>query len=223
MISIIQSKVYFIHQTVKEFLLRKASTKRPAGRVWQHSLNLEVSHHLLAKISLRTISFSEVELYQASLYNAVLPEEAREMEPNAYCRSYMLLSYSAVYWADYFRDQKSNKGIESVECFLKNSNCRSVIGRWGRNYVNILYAASLGGHDKVVQILLEKGAEVNAQGGLYSNALQAASSRGHNKVVQMLLEKGAEVNAQGGFYSNALYAALERGYNKELNILLEKG
>jgi ankyrin repeat protein len=47
----------------------------------------------------------------------------------------------------------------------------------------------------VVQILLEKGAEVNAQGGGYGNALQAASEGGHEKVVQILLEKGAEVNA----------------------------
>jgi hypothetical protein len=31
----------------------------------------------------------------------------------------------------------------------------------------------------VVQMLLDKGAEVNAQGGFYGNALQAASRRGH--------------------------------------------
>ena len=33
----------------------------------------------------------------------------------------------------------------------------------------------MGGHDKMVQMLLEKGADVNAQGGYYGNALQAAS------------------------------------------------
>lgn len=44
-------------------------------------------------------------------------------------------------------------------------------------------------------MLLEKGADVNAQGSFYSNVLQAASFRGHETVVQMLLEKGADVNA----------------------------
>ena len=34
-----------------------------------------------------------------------------------------------------------------------------------------------GGHEAVVRLLLEKGAEVNAQGGQYGNALQAASYR----------------------------------------------
>ncbi len=50
----------------------------------------------------------------------------------------------------------------------------------------------------MVQMLLEKGADVKAQGGRYGNALQAASSGGHDQVVQMLLEKGADVNAESG-------------------------
>ena len=191
MVSIIQSKIYFIHQTVKEFLLGKADTERPVGKVWQQSLDLEESHHLLSKICLRSISFSEVELYPAHLCNAVLPEEDREMYPNAYCRSHTFLSYSAVYWADHFRDQKSNKGIETVEHFLKNSNYRSVTGRWEIAYGTILHATSLGGQKFIVQMLLEKGAEVNAQGDGYGNALQAASYGGHETVVQMLLETGA--------------------------------
>jgi ankyrin repeat protein len=43
----------------------------------------------------------------------------------------------------------------------------------------------------VVEQLLYRGADVNAQGGEYGNALQAASIRGHEKVVELLLSKGA--------------------------------
>jgi ankyrin repeat protein len=50
----------------------------------------------------------------------------------------------------------------------------------------------LRGHEKVVQMLLAAGAEVNAQEEDYGNALQAASSEGHEKVVQMLLAVDAE-------------------------------
>lgn len=35
----------------------------------------------------------------------------------------------------------------------------------------------------MVQILLEKGADVNAQGGYYGNVLQVASLGGHKEVV----------------------------------------
>ncbi|KAF7510248.1 hypothetical protein GJ744_006944 [Endocarpon pusillum] len=84
--------------------------------------------------------------------------------------------------------------------------------------------ASLRGHEKVVQMLLDR-AEVNAQGGRYINsALYAASKRGHEKVVQMLLDRGAEVNAHGGRHNNtALYAASERGHEKVVQILLDGG
>ena len=56
----------------------------------------------------------------------------------------------------------------------------------------------IGGHEAVVRLLLEKGANVNAEGGKYGNALQAASFGGHEAVVRLLLEKGANVNAEGG-------------------------
>jgi ankyrin repeat protein len=46
-----------------------------------------------------------------------------------------------------------------------------------------------------VQLLLEQGADVNAQGGEYGNALLASSYGGHNKIVQLLLEHRADVNA----------------------------
>jgi ankyrin repeat protein len=59
----------------------------------------------------------------------------------------------------------------------------------------------------VVRLLLEKGADVNAQGGHYGNALQAASVKSNEAVVRLLLEKGADVNAQRGHYGNALKAA----------------
>jgi len=54
----------------------------------------------------------------------------------------------------------------------------------------------------VVQQLLEKGAEINAQGRHFGNALQAASAGGHKEVVQQLLEKGAKMNAQGEDYDS---------------------
>jgi ankyrin repeat protein len=53
------------------------------------------------------------------------------------------------------------------------------------------------GHEKIVELLLDKGANVsvNGQEGDYDSALQAASAEGHEKVVELLLDKGANIDA----------------------------
>ncbi|KAJ5157603.1 NACHT nucleoside triphosphatase [Penicillium canariense] len=73
---------------------------------------------------------------------------------------------------------------------------------------------ALENSEKVVEILLANGADVNARGGKYSNALQAASHIGNEKAVKILLAKGADVNAKGGFHGSALKAALAGGHKR---------
>ena len=70
-----------------------------------------------------------------------------------------------------------------------------------------LMAASIEGHENIVQLLLDRGAEVNAEGGKYGFALQATSFMGQKNVVQLLRDRGEEVNAKGGAYGFALQAA----------------
>jgi ankyrin repeat protein len=72
-------------------------------------------------------------------------------------------------------------------------------------------------------MLLDKGADVNAQGGGYGYALQLASYGGHEQIVKMLLDKGADVNAQGGDYGNALQAASWGRHKQVVKMLLDAG
>ena len=72
---------------------------------------------------------------------------------------------------------------------------------------------------EVLQILLENGANINAESGFYGNALSGASFIGHVEVVRLLLENGANVNAKGGYYRNALSC---NGYLELVRILAEK-
>ncbi|KAF2679335.1 hypothetical protein K458DRAFT_347022, partial [Lentithecium fluviatile CBS 122367] len=64
---------------------------------------------------------------------------------------------------------------------------------WGEHAVTV---QGDNGHCRTVTLLVEKGADVNAQGGQYGNALQAASAKGHEPIAKLLVEKGADVNAQ---------------------------
>ncbi|KAA8617103.1 Ank-2 multi-domain protein [Pyrenophora tritici-repentis] len=50
-------------------------------------------------------------------------------------------------------------------------------------------------------MLLDNGADINAQGGEYGNALQTASEGGHKQVVKMLLEAGAHQHQENDLAS----------------------
>ena len=91
----------------------------------------------------------------------------------------------------------------------------------GGHYGNALQAASFRGHEKIVQILLDAGADVNLK-EQYGIGLQEASKNGHENVVQILLDAGADVNNRGR-YDSALQAASASGHEKIVQILLDAG
>ncbi|KAJ7274616.1 ankyrin repeat-containing domain protein [Mycena rebaudengoi] len=76
---------------------------------------------------------------------------------------------------------------------------------------------------EIVQMLLQKGAHVNAKGGEYGSALQAASKAGHMEIACVLLENGADVHALGGKYGTALSAAAANNHMDMICLLLDNG
>jgi len=91
---------------------------------------------------------------------------------------------------------------------------------------NLLAMASYRGHTRVVQVLLDSGADVNAQCGHNHDAisgLHGASSSGHVSIVEILLKRGADVNLPHGDYRTPLYMASEEGYDRVVQLLLDNG
>lgn len=80
---------------------------------------------------------------------------------------------------------------------------------------------------KLVEILLESGANVNAaaSGFCGRTALQAAVEKGDNYLVNFLLDAGANVNAAASSFNGrtALQAAVEKGDNYLVKFLLDAG
>ena len=54
--------------------------------------------------------------------------------------------------------------------------------------------ASMNGHTDIVQLLLEKGANVNVKGDAGWEALMLSAQFGHRQIVQLLIQKKADVN-----------------------------
>ncbi|KAI1440788.1 ankyrin repeat protein [Annulohypoxylon stygium] len=136
--------------------------------------------------------------------NAVITEEQRTAVQNLSIE----LFRTEIAWKTFFQLHRS------AAYFVKEES-------------SALLYASWRGLQCVVQMLLNEGADVNAEirGGneTYGNALEAASYGGHEKIVQMLLDKGADINSQSSFYGTALEAASVHGHENIVQILLDKG
>jgi len=96
---------------------------------------------------------------------------------------------------------------------------------------NVLVTAARNGHRKMVQWLIEHGANVESCGScefdsdLLENvpALWAASAAGHFTIVQTLVFEGANVNSRTKTNSTPLRAACFDGHEHIVNYLLKRG
>lgn len=62
-----------------------------------------------------------------------------------------------------------------------------------------IYLAAAVGHENLIDMLVQLGADVNEAGGKFGNPLQTACFGGHDEAVQKLLNYGADPYAGGLF------------------------
>ncbi|KAH9959779.1 ankyrin repeat-containing domain protein, partial [Russula dissimulans] len=88
-----------------------------------------------------------------------------------------------------------------------------------------LHAASYKGHIDTVRILLNHGADVNAEGRWGSPLrLCSACDGGHSEIViELLLEYGANINARTAINDTPLFMASRSGVLESVQILLRRG
>ncbi len=66
-----------------------------------------------------------------------------------------------------------------------------------RDWTPLMYAA-LDGHKEVVELLIAKGADVNAKNKVGQTPLQFTAWKGHKEIAELLIAEGADVNAKDG-------------------------
>ncbi|KAJ6103492.1 hypothetical protein N7486_005919 [Penicillium sp. IBT 16267x] len=246
------SKIYLIHQTAREFLIQKRSLENPHLMYYWSSLNdaenqmAEICLRYLLMEDLEEDegqpSFKIRELLEYSAVHwadhvrkmtLMLDQEVQNRLHSVYDMHRKRVSlWFPIFWKAVmpYMDVPSMNALHLASFNGHQQEVQFLLAAQ-KHDINTaddtgtypLMWASRNGHDKIVQILLEHGADVNAQGGHYGNALYAASWEGHDKIVQMLLEHGADVNAQGGDFGNALQAASSKGHDKIVRMLLEHG
>jgi ankyrin repeat protein len=123
---------------------------------------------------------------------------------------------TALYWA-------SALGLRQTVSLLCDPTSYQDVCNVGGVYHTPLQAAAYFGHEKIVEILIASGADVNCRGGRFDTALIATAFSGHKKIVEILIASGADVNCLGGVCSTALIAAARCGHEKIVEILIASG
>ena len=246
-ISVVDSKVYLIHQTAREFLLGE----NRGG--WSKSFRLAESNLVLAKACvwlLRLRDFDENDLRASKVVTDVqTDQEAIEDaksdenilskgEPSLKKKSYILYKYAACFWKDHFVEAAdlpeaalikvvAHKLCDTTSHCFQNWNHLSQ-KHAGAKYLafrdpSSLTVASYLGLTAVVKVLLNHGSQTNFKSRTGRTPLYWAASEGHVAVAELLLEQGARLDLadQEGF--TPLLAGVSEGHEEMVNLLLDRG
>jgi ankyrin repeat domain-containing protein 50 len=240
-VKFIDSKIYLVHQTAKEFLSKKpsielTSNSDPSLRLWKHSLDPAESNLILAERCVWYLLFSVFENHPL----VIDPKRwKREELVNRYTRGHDFLDYAAKHWAAHFQNAKIGEEAALLKSTLEVCDTRSNrFMTWFQVYwitVNTylpypqnftdLMVGSYFGHEAVVRLLLEKSVDVHDKDSRSGRTpLSWAAGRGHEAVVRLLLEKGADVDSKDHRHGQTpLSWAAENGHKAVVRLLLEKG
>ncbi|KAI1166694.1 ankyrin repeat-containing domain protein [Nemania serpens] len=113
-----------------------------------------------------------------------------------------------------------------LELLLQQHNAEPLLFPTTKYSWTPLWWAAENGHEAVVELLVEKGVDIEANDGLdTTTALQLAARNGHEAIVRLLLEKGADFNANilSVGSNTPLHSAAMNGHEVIVRLLLEKG
>lgn len=102
-------------------------------------------------------------------------------------------------------------------------NVNAVAGERTLYKTTALHIACTGGDMKLIGILLQHGANVNASETTGNTPLHNAIERGDLALVELLLEKGADVNAYSFYVNSPLKLSRDKGFKDIAKLLESKG
>ncbi|KAJ4152838.1 hypothetical protein LMH87_009358 [Akanthomyces muscarius] len=223
-LSVHHDRVYFLHQTAREFLLQHSTemvttTTRvtDTSKSWHQSFTMPSAHDILARacvcllnlpgyhIGILCSSETEAELSHENYGYSSLGADAESFLES---RIGQFFSYAAIHWATHFREANvaADATIMSAAVSICDVNTQLFKG-WSelsRSYnagctvpsqaAASLAVASFHGHVGMVKRLLADGVDVNVR-AKSGSPLHLAARKGYEEVVRLLLTHGADANA----------------------------
>ncbi|EHK18147.1 uncharacterized protein TRIVIDRAFT_159440 [Trichoderma virens Gv29-8] len=222
-ISIYRGKIYFFHQTAREFLLAAYPTSIPSTPYWHHSITTRHAHSILAELCV---------LY-LNLFNSSTIE--MDMTPSYFTDRNAFLNYSAENWGYHFHKAHITDNAAIIPATLRicDPSSKSFLA-WFKTYqrsknlspdghITDLLIATHYGHHAIVKVLVENGADIEAKDSMGRTPLSQAAENGHEAIVKLLVEKGADIEAKDLFGQTPLSQAAENGHEAIVKLLVENG
>ncbi|XP_045614420.1 uncharacterized protein [Procambarus clarkii] len=139
--------------------------------------------------------------------------------------------------ADMAKTNRKNQGFlqlvgQQLMPVVESGDCE-VLVQWldwglspdtkGNLHWSILHHAAARGQLNIVSLLIERGANINAEDSNRTTPLHTASFHGHLRVVDLLADAGANLNAADQRGNTPLHSAIEGGHPHVISLLLQKG
>ncbi|KAL9078756.1 MAG: hypothetical protein Q9157_002326, partial [Trypethelium eluteriae] len=236
-VSIIDSRVFLIHQTAREFLIRQNDEIH--NRVqWKSSVDLEKAHQTLSTICITYLHFKEFQGSPVPTQRRKHYDKGFRTAIKRFTEEHPFLDYSANFWTYHVQEARVREpgwiansarlcDVDGSSSFWFQIYEMSHYLPYRHGYMESsplrasnLYWAAVLGLESETRFLLATESDPNAQGGYYGNALQAAAYGGQEDIVKDLLSSGANINLEGGKYNTALQAACDRGHARIVAVFL---
>jgi hypothetical protein len=215
-VTIVDEKVYLLHQTAREFLVRGVSEALPASKPWQHSMDLASSHSVLAEVCISCLQPGFAK-YDTSMFG-----------------------YSASFWTNHYHQSTETCQDAMAEmcrdlCMDSETSSKwtDIQGVYWEDHLpgsTLCLAAALGLHRAMEMFLHEKDetflAEIDFADGKFDRTpLSWAAGHGYEVVVKQLLATGmVDINSKDNYHGQTpLSWAAEYGQEAVVKQLLESG
>ena len=194
-VTIIDSRIYLLHQTAKEFLVQNDTANSPEGvhmdLEWKHSLRPQESHYILAEICIWHLLLEDFE-------KSPLGENGSLSQ---YVEDHIFLDYSAKHWAAHFRElqievQGAMTQLILKICEMSSRRCltwfriywASTNTEFPRGFTNLIIVSYFGLSTAVKHLLKMDGIDLNSRDDTYwRSALSWAAGKGFDAVVKLLI------------------------------------
>jgi len=86
-----------------------------------------------------------------------------------------------------------------------------------------LHWVALRGNKEIVQLLLDRGANIEAKNNDGYTPLSQAANQSDTEIVRLLLDRGADIGAKDNHNNTPLHISARRGYTETVWLLLDRG